>query len=93
MTTRSDVEKLRVHRSEDLCLLAEMFGYRSKGRYAINQLQCNNGSFVSSLLSMLDDNPDLMETMKDWVMENLEMDEEEEEDEDECEEEDGDGPQ
>ena len=78
MASRSEVENLRLHKSDDLCLLAEMLGYKETGRFAINQLQCNNGAFVSSLLRLLDDNPDLMETMREWVLENCELDEEDE---------------
>lgn len=84
MASRSEVEKLRIRKSDDLCELAEMLGYKETGRFAINQLQCNNGAFVSSLLSLLDDNPDLMDTMKDWVLENVDLEETEEDDE--CEE-------
>jgi hypothetical protein len=78
MASRSEVGNLRLHKSDDLCQLAEMLGYKETGRFAINQLQCNNGAFVSSLLRLLDDNPDLMETMREWVLENCELDEEDE---------------
>lgn len=78
MTTRSEVENLRLRKSDDLCKLAEMVGYKETGRFAINQLQCNNGAFVSSLLRLLDDNPDLMEVMRGWVLEHCELEEDEE---------------
>lgn len=84
MATRSEVEELRIRKSDDLCELAEMLGYKETGRFAINQLQCNNGAFVSSLLRLLDDNPDLMDTMKEWVLENVDLEETEEDEE--CEE-------
>lgn len=86
MATRSEVENLHIRKSDDLCALAELLGYKETGRFAINQLQCNNGAFVSSLLSLLDDNPDLMDTMREWVLKNVDLDEDEEEDETEDEE-------
>lgn len=67
---REKLLDMRVRGSEDLCLIAEELGYKSTGRFAINQLQCNNGAFVSSLLSMLDDNPGLMENIQEWLSDN-----------------------
>lgn len=87
MASRGEIENLKVRKSEDLCKMAEILGYKDKGRFAINQLQCNNGAFVSSLLSFLDDNPGCMETIQEWVLKNTDLDEDE--DEDECEEEEG----
>lgn len=68
MATKSEVMDVILRKSDDLCKVAEMVGYKETGRFAINQLQCNNGAYVSSLLRLLDDNPDLMETIRDWVL-------------------------
>lgn len=63
---KDDILKTRPD-SNSLCKLAEQLGYKGKGRFAINQLQCNNGAFVSSLLSFLDDNPDACDTIIQWT--------------------------
>lgn len=68
MATKSEVMDVILRKSDDLCKVAEMIGYKETGRFAINQLQCKNGAYVSSLLRLLDDNPDLMETVRDWVL-------------------------
>ncbi len=70
MVNRSEVESIQVRKSDDLCKIAEMVGYKETGRFAINQLQCDNGAFVSSLLRLLDDNPDLMDKIQEWILEN-----------------------
>lgn len=64
--------------SEDLCELVEKIGYRQRPY----QLQCNNGSFVSSLLHFFDDNTGALEVVQNWIEENYELDEDEDEDED-----------
>lgn len=77
MLTRREIENFSIRKSEDICLFAEMIGnYRD--RYG--QLQCNNGAFVSSLLNFLDDNPGAMEALRDWVLENYDLEEENEDD-------------
>lgn len=76
MANKEELKKLMIRSSDDLCLLAEMLGYKDK---TINQLQCNNGAFVSSLLNLLDDNPDLMETIKEWCETHLEVEKDEDE--------------
>lgn len=78
------IENMRMRKSEDLCKLAEMLGYRSEPY----QLQCNNGAYVSSLLHFLDDNPGALEAIQNWILENeaawdIEEDEDEEEEIDE----------
>ena len=84
MATKSEVEGLRLRKSDDLVKLAADLGYDTYP----NQLQCNNGAHVSGLLNFFDDNPGAMEALRDWVLENSDLDEdEEEEDEEECEEE------
>src|SRR5579885_2882519 len=80
---RNEIEEMDLRKSEDLCKLAEMLGYKSTGRFAINQLQCNNGAFASSLLSFFDDNPGAMEALKEWVLDNCDLDEEDDEEDDE----------
>lgn len=70
MTLRYEIGRARLHKSDDLCALVEELGYKQKGRFAINQLQCSNGAFASSLLSFFDDNPDAMEAVKNWILEN-----------------------
>jgi hypothetical protein len=67
MISRKNLENMRLRDSNDLCLLAEKLGY---GRGRIQQLQCNNGAFVSSLLEFFDDNPGAMEALVEWVAEN-----------------------
>lgn len=73
MATIRDIENLNLYRSDELCKLAEMLGYLDKGRFAINQLQCNNGAYASSLLSFFDDNPGAMEAVREWVVENFDL--------------------
>jgi len=69
---------------QDLCKLAEELGYDGFPQ----QLQNNNGTFVSSLINFLEDNPGVIQTIYDWVEENFkeeladEYEEEDEEDED-----------
>lgn len=72
-STISAVENLPLRKSEDLAKLAEMLGYKHKGKYATNQFQCSNGSFVSSLCDFLDDNPGAMEAVREWVLEHREI--------------------
>lgn len=80
MATRSDINKITVRDTDDLCLIAESLGHKQVGRFAINQLQCNNGAYVSSLLNLLNDNPDLINTIRDWVVDHLAEDDNEDED-------------
>lgn len=54
-----------------LCELVEKLGYKQKGRFAINQLQCSNGAFVSSLIHFFEDNPDAVSAVVDWAADNL----------------------
>lgn len=68
---------------QDLCRLAEELHY---GGYGFpQQLQNNNGTFVSSLINFLEDNPGAIQAIYDWIDENYdeELSEEEEEDEEE----------
>lgn len=84
MATTKEVENISLRKSDDLCKLAEMLGYK-RGRG--DQLQCNNGAFVSSLLDFFDDNPGAIEAVHSFVMENIagyDLEEEEEEDEEAC---------
>jgi len=76
---RSEVEKMNLRRSDDLCKLVEGLGYNTEPR----QLQCNNGAYVSSLLHFFDDNPGAMEALQEWVLENSDLEEGEEEEDDE----------
>lgn len=78
MATIQEVQDMRLDNSEDLCELAELLGYKQQGRFAINQLQCKNGAFASSLLNFFDDNPDAIEAVRDWVLQNCDLDDEEE---------------
>ncbi len=75
MVKRRDVDKVRNH--SDLCKLAEDLGY---GGFP-NQLQNNNGSFVSSLTNFFNDNPGAIESVVNWITENVDLEEEEEEEE------------
>lgn len=93
------IENMRLNKSDDLCKLVELIGYRQKGRFAINQLQCNNGAFVSSLTHFFDDNPGAMEAVAQFIIENIDgyeledellEDEEDESEDEEDEEEEGD---
>lgn len=60
--------------TSDLCKMAELMGYKDSGRFAINQLQCNNGAFVSSLLRFFEDNPGAVEAVHEFVRKNYEQD-------------------
>jgi hypothetical protein len=60
----------------DLCRMAEILGYRTRPE----QLQCENGAFVSSLLAFFEDNPGVVEAIYDWTREEYG----EESDEDPC---------
>lgn len=80
MATRKEILDLRIDKSDDLCKMAEMLGYKQTGRYAINQLQCNNGAFVSSLLHFFEDNPGAMEAVQEWVLKNSDLEDEEDSD-------------
>jgi hypothetical protein len=79
----NEIKNITVRSSEDLCKIAEILGYKKNGRFACNQLQCSNGAFVSSLLSLLDDNPDLMDLIKEWLVKSN-LIESADEDEDSC---------
>ncbi len=87
MSSKRDVEDLMLRRSEDLCMLAEMIGYRAKYGQLIN----NNGTTVTSLLDFFDDNPGAMEAIHTWVLEQIEngtyAEALEEDEEEECDEE------
>lgn len=72
MASAKQVENLRLRSSDDLCRLAEVLGYKG----AVDQLQCRNGAFVSSLLAFFDDNPGVMEAIQEWVLENSSLNEE-----------------
>jgi hypothetical protein len=76
MATKSEIENLQLNKSQDLCKLAELLGYK---RGAYGQLQNNNGSFVSSLTDFFDDNPGAMQAVAEWVLKHHQLD-----DEDEC---------
>lgn len=75
---------MKAKNTEDLCLIAELLGYK----YGLHspQMSCENGSNISSLLNLIDDNPDLVEVIQNWVAENIDeefdpsIEEEEEED-------------
>jgi hypothetical protein len=88
MATKQEVENFIVNSPSDLCKLAEMLGYDNGG---INQLQCRNGAWVSSLIHFFEDNPGALEAVKLFVDDNIlaydlevEEDEEEETSEENC---------
>ena len=83
MASRKEVENLHLHKSDGLCELAEILGYRQTGRFAINQLQCANGAFVSSLCHFFDDNPGAMEAVRDWILQECDLEEDVDEEEEE----------
>lgn len=74
-----DIYKFPLRRSDDLCRLIEEVtdDYRDGPK----QLQCSNGAFVSSLLNFLDDNPEALEVLRDWIVKTYGTDEPEETDE------------
>ena len=74
------IRDIRIRESSDLCKIAELLGYKDTGRFAINQLQCENGAFVSSLLRFLDDNPGCMKAIQDWILNKYFDDDNSEED-------------
>lgn len=77
--SRQDVINLHLRKSDDLCKLVESLdmGYNGYPQ----QLQCRNGAFVSSLMNFFDDNPGAMETVREWILNHLDLPEEEEEEE------------
>lgn len=77
MPTRNEIENICLYTSDDLCKMAEVLGYKDTGRFAINQLQCNNGSYASSLLRFLDDNPGCLEVIHEWILNNMKLTEDE----------------
>ncbi len=79
---RSEVERAVLRKSEHLCALVEDLGYDSQPR----QLQCNNGAHVSSLMHFFDDNPGAVEAVREWVLDNAELEDNDDEDEEEYEE-------
>lgn len=60
--TMKDIEDMRFERSEDMCEFAEKLGYRG----VADQLQCDNGAYVSSFLAFLDDNPGACLAIYEW---------------------------
>lgn len=79
MATKREIEDFRLRTPQDLCKLAEMLGYGGRPE----QLQCNNGAFVSSLLAFFDDNPGALEAVKEFIEDNIDCYELDEDDEDE----------
>lgn len=84
MANRDKIESMNIYNAEGLCQLAEMLGY---GKGPLNQLQCSNGAFVTSLLDFFNDNPGAIEAVQQFVVKNadvfcLDEDDEEEEDDD-----------
>jgi hypothetical protein len=79
MANKDEIECMNIYNAEGLCQLAEMLGY---GKGPINQLQCRNGAFVTSLLDFFNDNPGAIEAVQQFVVKNADvfcLDEEEEE--------------
>ena len=84
---KSDLEVLRNEGSqgvENLAKICEAIGYQGK------QLQMSNGSFVTSITEFLEDNPDAVRALFEFISDNndnfpepLEEDADEDEDEDE----------
>ena len=70
---RKEIERFRLRRSEDLCLLVEELGYRQDPK----QLQNNNGAYVSSLLHFFDDNPGAVDALREWIADNYSEEDEE----------------
>jgi|LakMenEpi03Aug12_release.lakeMendotaPanAssembly.Ray.scaffolds.fasta_scaffold3218419_1 hypothetical protein len=54
---------------EDLCELAERLGYRGW----FQKLTLKNGASVTSLLNLLENNPELVQTMYDWIHKNYKI--------------------
>jgi hypothetical protein len=84
----SEVEDLRTEGEsgvEDLAKMARALGYKG----ACDQLQLNNGAFVSDIIALLEDNPGIVSAIYDFVIdhsgsyEGIEPEDPEEEDEDE----------
>jgi hypothetical protein len=53
---------------DDLAKMAELMGYGGQPQ----QLQLNNGCFVSSIISFFEDNPGAIEAIHNWVREEYE---------------------
>ena len=64
--TPQEIGNTRDDRFQDLCKLSEKLGYGD----GINQLQLPNGSFVSSLIDLLEDNPGAVRALIDWLADN-----------------------
>lgn len=56
--------------SEELCLVVEALGYRSRGTY-LPTTQLKNGAYVTSLLNFFNDNPGALAAVERWIAENF----------------------
>jgi len=80
--TRGEIEGLWTEGAravEDMAELAERLDYRGK------QLMLPNRAHLTSITTMMEDNPGLVEAMYDWIADNL-ADEDRDEEDDECDE-------
>ena len=77
--TRTEIKNLRTEGSrglQDLAKLAEALGCGG----SFGQLQLNNGCFVSSITTMLEDNPGMIEAIYSFVLDHEKIYEIEEKD-------------
>ena len=81
MITRRQIDDMRFEgeqATENLAKIARKLGYDNGG---LEQLQLNNGCFVTDLTHMLEDNQGLCEAMVEWICDNCDVVDDEEEDE------------
>ena len=82
MITTRQIDNMRFEgeqATENLAKIARELGYDNGG---LEQLQLNNGCFLTDLTHLLEDNSELCECMVEWIKDNL-VDEQDEEESDE----------
>jgi hypothetical protein len=65
--TPTEIRNTRDDRFQDLCKLAEQLGYKEVD---VPQLFNPNGSCITSLINLLEDNPGATRAMIDWLADN-----------------------
>ncbi len=81
--TRGEIEDLWTEGAraiEDMAELAERLDYRGK------QLMLPNRTYLTSITTMMEDNPGLVEAMYAWIADNLADEDRDEDEDDECDE-------
>lgn len=66
MTTKQEIENMRIDTVEQLCELVEKIGYKG------NQLYFGSGACIGSLIEFFNDNPGAIEAVQQFIAENAE---------------------